>query len=268
MLLLLAALAQASDCAEGVTTSDVYADIERATALFLELRIEEFASTMASLEATLPCVVEPIPQHLVAKLHRMIGLGRMAMDDRDHALLAFAAARRVEPNALLPEELVPPGSPVYRAYREASGVAEELVDVPAPEVGHVEFDAVPGLQRPLSWPAVFQRFDLAGGVLESAYLWPSEAVPDYAVASGVGPAALAVTAPRHRTPLLASTIGVAALGGALYGGALASRASYRRTSTPDGRLDGLRTRTNSLATASVVSVTAALGLGAAVVVTW
>lgn len=273
LLSLTAAQAAPDSCPAGTTTTDLTTAISDAEATFADLDIEAFKEATDRLRELLPCLEDPLTRHLSAEVHRFLGL--RAFGDRDpDAALYFAAARSIEPDHVFPVSLIPEGNPVrtsYRAYDLAQG---RTVTVPEPAGGSLQFDARTTQLRPAAWPTIFQRLDEQGAVVHTAYLMPSDPLPDYPVKQlrvvAIDDPSLPVRppAPPARTPLLVGTLTAAAATGVLYGLAGVSKATFLDSSTPDAELDGLRKRTNALVLTSAVTGAAAVGLGVGLATTF
>ncbi|MEQ1508281.1 MAG: hypothetical protein ABMB14_38980, partial [Myxococcota bacterium] len=102
-------------------------------------------------------------------------------------------------------------------------------------------------------------------------------VPGYAATPTPEPVVAALPAPVERAgrparsariPLAVATGAAATAAGAAYGGAWATRSRWADPDTPDASLASLEARTNTLSVLSAVGGVAALGLGAALVVSW
>lgn len=273
LVALLPSRARAQDCAAPTSTADVETSLAEAEAKFTNLDMDGFRRAVDQAFVALPCVREPVPRHLAASLHRWRGLRAYVDRDPDTSTRAFAAARSIEPSWTFPESLVPPGNPVLTDYAAIDPATGRLEPVPAPNDGTLYFDGRAGVERPASFPTVFQRLDGAGAVVTTRYLMPGDALPAYpprpAGVAAADPAPLpeqAPTAERHplRVPfVVGATAGV--LGsGACYVLARRSSASYYGRDpviTDPDTLAGLRSRTNTLTVAAAVAGAAGVGLG-------
>lgn len=255
--------AAAADCPEPVDTTDLERAIAEAEHTFASLEVDAFKQATDRLRDLLPCLEDPLTRQLAADVHRWLGV--RAFGDRDpEASAAFAAARSIDPDHRFPPSMVPPGNPLLDAWAEIDLGVRTVALAPPPAAGSLQFDARTTLERPVSWPTLFQRLDADGAVVETAWLRPDDPLPAYPVAPLLPPVALE---PRRRTPLLVGAVVAGVVTGVTYGLAGASHAAFEDPSTPPRDLGPLRDRTNGLVIASVVGGAATVGLGAAWVVT-
>lgn len=133
-----------------------------------------------ALFASLPCLSEALVTPDAARLHRIAGMRAFVDGDRPGAVVALQAARHLAPDYVLDPTLVGPEHPLRLLYE---GIVPEPPPtshtLAAPAAGFVRVDGSQTAVRPLSRPAVFQRFDDQGRVLETAYLSVDDADPTY-----------------------------------------------------------------------------------------
>ncbi len=237
-------------CAEKVDAARLHLLLDDTEAAWVRLDTPGFEAAARRLADEVPCLAEPADRALVARYHRVQGLRAFVVRDTVRARSAFAASRRLEPAALLPSTYAPPAHPLQDAYAALPVEAVTTRPSPPPVDGSLWFDASRTEQRPANVPTLFQWRDEAGAVRTTAYVWPTDPLPEYPTR---GPARAGGSA---RGPLLVG----AAIGGALAIGAGVTTAlaadRYWRMDTPREDLDGLRAAVN-------VSGGAAIGLGAA-----
>jgi len=251
-------------CGTTATTADLAAAIEEAHEAYAEVDAEAFRAASERVDETVPCVRDGIARHLAAELHRHVGIAAFVAKDRERAGRAFSAARGIEDTWRFPDVMVPAGHPIARLYEEAAAPVD-WIEVPTPAEGHVAIDGIDATTRPAGVPSVVQVFDAAGAVVTTAYVWPEDPWPDYAVAAG-GVAGAGETDAPKRTKRAARPwwigTGIAALTtGVLYGATVAVHHQYEDEDTPQQDLDRLRTTNNALVVASGVGLGATVGLG-------
>lgn len=257
-----------ADCLNAISNVAFTSSLAQAQSAYGDLDIEGFRTAMVQIRGDLPCLAEELPPHLAAELHRFEGL--LAFTDRrsDRSTSAFAAARRIEPHYHFLDSFVPPGNPVlgdYTALNPDDGKDQVLAE---PAEGRIVLDGRSSLQRPESFPSVFQLVTDSGEVRSTSYLWPEDATPAYAVRAQTvsnvqNPNSNAVAA-LHTGPNrgLLTTAGVGLIASAtLYGGAFVVHRRYTDLDTAPERLDGLRTTNNLLVLSSGAVAATALTLG-------
>lgn len=265
----------AGACTGTVELAALTTALQQAEEALSVLDIAGFKAAATQADDLLACVGEPVPRHVAAQLHRMVGL--RAFGERDpSASGAFAAARQIEPAYSFPRSLVPKGSPVFDAWSAIPLDAITTTPIPPPAEGWIELDGRSGAARADTLPAVFQRFDGDGAVAASGYLSPQEPLPPYVVAlPGAVPTSMAPTETPHlwrraRVPLAIVSSGSAVVGGTLWGLSVQGRARYLNTDDPvaDDDLAALRSRTNALAAGSIVGAGLASISGVLLLTTW
>jgi len=265
LLISMAANAQDEDCAEPTVSTQLTAAIREAEGTFSDLDIPAFKVATDRLHAIIPCLKDPNTRNVAAEVHRMTGMRAFGDRDTDKAKLAFAAARSIEPYYEFPETLIPRGNPVRKLYADLELGKGAARDVAKPAVGYIQFDGRTTLKRPVTWPTFMQRFDDGGQVIVSAYLWPDDPTPKYAVSTAVAVADPDAYVPPEptpaRVPLLIATASTAVVTGALYGLAGSAEAKFKSPQTPDNELDGFEKRANTLVVVSGVTGAVTVGLG-------
>lgn len=176
MLVLLVSAAGACQAVSAASLEDRLSAAEQAILL---LDIGAFVTATDQLRESVTCVDDVLSPDLVARLHRVEGFRRFGDRDPD-AVYAFAAARAVEPDWELPEELAPIGSPLRTNVFavEPSGAHEK---VPEPAAGELWIDGRPSRERPEGRPAVVQ---LVEGSFPrwTVYREADEPLPTYEIA--------------------------------------------------------------------------------------
>lgn len=280
------ALAEDTSCPELTLGADIQAAATEAELAFAATKVEAFLAATDQLVRLVPCLLEPVEPAVAAHVHRMVGLRSFVQRDQDKARQAFASARVLEPAYAWPEEVIPWGHPLLSIYGALDTEDAVFETPPAPPAGWVYMDGRPSEPRPQEWPTLMQVSDAEGAVRLSAYLWPSEQLPDYGVAEAeplvelapdpsgapddipiTGAATTTTVRSGPRAWTLATAGGAAVASGVLY--ALASRSArqYADPQTPFEDLDASRRRTNGLVFASAGAAGVALGTGVAAFIT-
>lgn len=245
------------------------AALDRAQLAFSRLDTVGFARESEEVMREAGCLIEPIVPSEAARLHRASGLREYVAGREDAASSAFVAARAIEPTWQFPESFVPPEHPIRRLYDAARHGSHATVEVESPALGHLEFDGVPSVQRPIDRAALAVLVGPDGEVTDSAYLWPGDPLFAYAFAAPVAPLPLPATAPPRPRPTvpLAIVAGVSVVAsGACYALALDANHAFWTPGTPEGDLPALQSRTNALYITSVGAAVLAVGTGVGAVV--
>ena len=169
-------------CDADVSTADLNLVIDEVEAAYIALDVSGVTDRLAALDALTPCLSESIPRTDMARYHRAQGLGAFINRDAEAASRAFLAARSIEPDATLPSSLVSQGHPVQLLYARLSLEDREYGPMPEPVNSYLLLDGRQDTPRPLSHPVLLQRIEDAGSVVQSAYLWPVDAMPFFPVA--------------------------------------------------------------------------------------
>lgn len=281
ILTLLSALAAAA-CPAPTTSAELELAAEDAESAFRQMDVEAFRAADAQVETLLGCLAEPLPVPVAARLHRLAGLAAFVAQDAALAPLAFAAARSVEPDYLLPTSLVPTGHPIQTLYTSVPLDARVPVTLPAPAQGYLLLDGRRALERAEGWPVIVQLLDDTGQVRLTDALRPGEPMPTYPVAGPMVEPVAATPSPLTDTPppptigpsragiaLVATSAAAAMATGGLYLLSWRSLGNYRETTTVDAA-NSLRKRTNTLEYAAwgAGAVAIGAGVGAAVSLRW
>lgn len=251
--LLLLGAALAADCPETVTAESLSSSLDTAEAAWAELDEYTFRDGVNGLIGRdLPCLREPLTPLQSARIHRAAALHLGLVGDEPGAEGALRAARAAEPDFSFSDDVLPSSNPLRPFYDDLDATLKTQ-RVSKPRSGSLLFDGQNGQVRPSQAPAVLQRLDGSGLVVETTYLGRGEAMPTYRAV------------PRKRNALLV-TSGAALLGGiGMYGASWSSRgklvAEGSDLSVSGDSLDGLRSRTNVLSLTSGVLFGVAIGGG-------
>lgn len=267
-----------ASCDQPVTTAELVAFIEQAE-LSVGRDAQLFGQALEQLENSLPCVDGLIGPELAARIHRAQGLRSFVAGAGGRSVMAFAAARRIEPGFRFPESVFPSAHPVPRLYEQAAEVTWQVEPVVAPHGSTLLWlDGVVRSERPVVAPAVAQ-YQRDGEVVLSAYVWPEDDLP---VPPPVPAEAtlsqerrdldhsIQVPPQRRRAHLpLVVGAGLTALAGAgSYALAYTTARDYRDNPHSNAELERLRGRANSLVYVSVGLGAVAVGTGVGAAVTW
>jgi len=253
--------AAAAECAAPVAPLAVAATAARAKEAFAGLDAPAFDTAIAELAASIPCLDAPLTPAQAADVHLVDALRAFVAQDEAATVAAFQAHHAADPHAD-PATWLPARHPALVERRYALRLAEadprELVSLG----GAVWVDGVRAELLVPSRPAVLQAGD--DDALTSTWWHPGEPLPER----------LDLREPRisprvERRLWLGSTALLAA--GAATGLALWSsslRDEYRDPDTPYDELDTLAETNAAAGVAAGGTGLVALGLGAALVVTW
>ncbi len=204
----------------------------------------------------LPCAAELVDPGLAVRYHELMGLHLFAVGDAHNAALSVVAARRLDPEASIPDDLVSPDHELRRAWAEDDGRARYR-RVPEPRSGSLAFDGIGGRDRPAGVPTLLQRFDESGLLASTTYLGAREPLPDY-------PAV-----PRTRAALVGSASAAGAASVVLFALAGVARGNLYDTaadpSAPAEELDRLRTLGNTWTALGTIGLVGGLGAGTAAI---
>lgn len=242
------------------TAASIAVALDAAEAAWIQLDGALLATAALAAQSDSGCLGEPLSPPMVARLHRVEGLAAFVGGDEARARAAFAAARSVAPEFVLPAKLLPLGHPARILY-ETVKVGGVTAPVPPPERGTLTFDAVPAAERPaerasLAWIAV------GDVVTASGYLWPEDPLFPYPVAppEELGSSALPGVNPKVRAGLWAC-----AAGGALASGVTAILAvnTHRRWEATEDFSEEARLYSANHALVGLSVATGALAVGTA-----
>lgn len=248
--LLLAHLLPAAHAAAGCAPADLDTHLRAASDAHAALDQAAFDDAMDQAAVVLSCLDAPLQPAQVGTLQRMQGLRLLGLDRRDLAEGAFAAARRIGPDAAFESAL---GDRTTEAYTALDPGAPAGVEVAPPADGALHFDGTPGTLRPGAWPVFVQHVDGDGAVAFSRYLLPDAPLPAYPAAA---------PAPRGRWAMLsAGVLGTTAA--ALLSGSALTWARYQDPSSGlgVGGLDRLQARNAALFWSGLSAGALAVGAG-------
>ncbi len=260
LLALAVPTAQAAECAEAATPAQLRDTLKAAEAAWKKADEDGFLLKMEEAVLQLPCVAAPLEPALAARYHRDLGLWLFASQQRERAEDAFAAARRIDPQAPLPEALVPAGHPVRKLF-DGSKPDATTAPVPVPAAGQALFDGSPG-ERPTATNTIFQ-IEADGATSITTYLLPDTALPSYEE-----------YVPPPQTGLQGWHLAVgagalaAASGGLLFAARSTQDSFLNDTPAKLEDLDAMYARNRAFSTTSAVLAGTAGALGVVAVFTW
>src|SRR3989339_1248072 len=138
--------------------------------------------TQSSLARTkvLPCVQEMITKRNAAAFHRLMALEAFINGDESRVMSELHAALILEPGYLFPENVAGSGHPLLVLYKRAEtlddGVAERTYP---PANGYMMVAGVRNAARYSKIPVIIQAFGPHGELLETRYVQPGEASPNW-----------------------------------------------------------------------------------------
>lgn len=241
-------------CSAPVTAAELASTVQSATAAYGRADNRAFVDESDAAMIELPCLVDPIARYAAGDVHRLVGLRAVVDRDDTRATAALGAARRAQPGYAVPDGLLPADDPV-RARYEGLAVDDLSTPVPAPADSTLQFDG-PSVDRPERTATIVQRLDGKGAVVATAYLWPGDPLPSWAIAddppTARGPRPLAIGATLFGTGAVA-----------LYAAAWQARGDYFAADAPYTDEVVLRQRADRLSLASAGAAVVAGGLAAA-----
>lgn len=274
-----------AECEAPATQSELAAISWEARTAFEAMDQAKFVDQMSQLKLTIPCVGEVIEPMGASTIHLLMGLERFGLKDLDGATLAFAAARSASNKYQMPESLAPAGHPLHAAFSTIPVENAETQDVAIIPEMTLYVDGTETATRSAAWPAVVQFASEDGTVKQTIYLAPEDPVPGATAPvvaqpepapepptdvapSDIPLASKSILSSSLRTPVL-GVAGAAVLTTAVLQ-IMASRSAqaYWDEGTGLSELDDLRSRTNSLNSASVASGVISVGALAAFTLTW
>jgi hypothetical protein len=281
-----------ADCDAPATQAQLAGIAIEARSAFEAMDQAMFVSQMSQLNQTIPCLREIIEPMGASTIHLLMGLDSFGQKDLEGATLAFAAARSASSGYQMPDNVAPAGHPLHAAFATIPVDNPETQDVSVRPGMTLYIDGKEATARPTVWPALVQLTDADGRTQQTMYLSGSDPIPgapapeipqvkekekekekekdtEVDVGDRVIPmAGKSVLPSSFRTPLL-GVAGTAVLTTAVLQ-IMASRSAqaYWDEGTGLSELDDLRSRTNSLNSASVATGVISVGALAAFSLTW
>ncbi len=244
MLWMLPALAHAA-CTFDATPERLRAALEEAEQAYVSLDVSEFQRAMTEVDFMVPCLVQPVDPEVAVRLHRIRGLGQFIDGDAQGATTSLLAARRLAPDYVFPESVLPKGFELRDLYEGLTPDPDAVVRMPRPSGGTLVVDGHHTRERPTESASLVQVF-VEGEAHLSSYLPPEAPLPEY---PGVHKA---------RNALLWSAAATSVGSAVLYGSAWSARSRLDEATNNDELL-ARQANTNLL-----VGGSSALAVGAAV----
>jgi len=265
----------APDCPSTVPVTTVTQTTGAATASFAGLDVAGFEGHADTLWQSLPCVDEPLGPLEVADIYAVRALDAFLDGQTERVEHSMASLRHAVPGYRLSTAIAPKGHPLRAAYDAAeTSPLPPTDDLPVPSEARLLVDGQPVLSRPTDRAVLLQLLTAEGEVRFTSLLEADAPTPAYEAISDDYRAAYLSEAKvirvRQRRPIELVVASSVALGGAaaMYGLSRGARAEFLDPTTPTPDLAGLRARTNSLQTASLLTGLAGAGLGVAAAVAW
>ena len=121
-------------CQGPSSASDLMRALNEAQSAYASLDTDGFDRASAAVDEALPCLGEPISPPLAAAVHRNEAIKAYIADDPARVRSAFRAALALQPGWRMPEDVLPPGSPLAQLYDEARGLGpgpDEAINLPS-----------------------------------------------------------------------------------------------------------------------------------------
>ncbi|MCA9493110.1 MAG: hypothetical protein KC621_24435 [Myxococcales bacterium] len=260
--------ALAGTCPAPTSVADLERRLDEAEQAYEELDAAGAVAALDRMGLDLPCVDSVVAAPTALRIHRMYALLAWGEGRQADATRSLAAMKRIDPEVILPDELVPPGHELHAALAEARPARPKAI--PAAELGEILFDGAPREDGLPADPTVAQ-YVVDGAVSWTTRVSAGGVLPPYPMVQLEPPPSLAEPQRRRVAPTTVLAASAGALTAGLFGGAWLARASFDNyepdagMSGVDARsaLDGRRTMVTALTVASGVS---ALGTGVLVVV--
>ncbi len=204
----------------------------------------------------LPCVQEVISKRNAAAFHRLMALEAFINGNESRVVNELHAALILEPGYLFPTNVAGQGHPLLALYKRAEtsddGVAERTYP---PANGYMMVAGVRNAARYSKIPVIIQAFGPHGELLETRYVQPGEASPNWSGnVFGLTAEDLGIKHPLldARPWYVAGAVTLLA-SGVLYGIALNQKHQYLDPATSDDQRPGLESRANGFGTASAIT---------------
>lgn len=254
LLFLLTALALAGDC----DLSGLQSAITQGEQAFGEMEPERFQEAVSQADKAMGCMSQPLTPVEAAGYHRLKALASFFANDSSATILHFQSVQGTQPGYKLPEEIAPEGHPLRESYLQAAQFQNNATfSLPTPADGWLNIDGQRSEAAPSGRPFIFQRLSSGGRVEQTAYQSVGKALPSFAVkkVDVAQPVPQPVTKSNKgaKIGLLASGIGLVAVGAGLYGGAFATKGAYDDAvaSGDKDKIDGAAGTTNALTIAGI-----------------
>jgi len=209
--------ASAARCPSAVASAELEGQLESAEEAFGARDLDRFDLQATAFQASLPCLAEPVTPSLAARYHRVDSLRLYldgTLDPEGEVLQSVRAARALEPDHTLSDQLLPEGHELRQAYEQTPAEPDETRRLPEPRDLTLLFDGQATRERPTQRATLLQVVDGQGAILQTAVLRPDDPLPYYQ------------PVPRARRRLVAGTAITGGLAALMYGAAWATRARF------------------------------------------
>lgn len=261
--------AQAAPCPDGgVTLASIEALTDTATRSFAQQDLDGLHQGRDNNLAALPCLHEPMTPEAAAALHRLLALGAFTEGDRERSQAELQAARALQPDAPLLEDLVLPGHPLTRLYDDALTEMPPGATIQPPAGSDLLIDGRSSTSLPAGAAAVVQ-YVRSGAVSQTLVIQPGDPLP--APEPVTSDLSKAPPLPVHRPILLAATGATAVAAAVVYGMSWQAHRAFWDVETdplPDAQLAEQQQRINRRASAAALLGGGVGVLGTLTVVYW
>lgn len=176
MLFPLLVAAAYAECPAGVTPAQVHRTVEEANLAYAAMDEEGFFTLAKRGEAEIACVTEVLAPKHIAAWQRVDGLRRFAEGDPDAAKTSFVAARALDREAVLPENIAPAGGRLANLYEAAASVrANRAETLAVADSQKVWVDGTETTRRRIEIPVFVQVGPKEDAVVFNALLRPGAA---------------------------------------------------------------------------------------------
>lgn len=176
------ALAFPVDCDQPTPPGAVHAALSRAEAAIDALDADALDEATRTARLAVICVEEPLDRSQWARLFRLDGVARFVGDDWVSAVSRFEAARALDADATLPENL---GAPLRRVWDAVPPPTGATMVLPAPSEGWIEVDGVRADRAPADRVYALQWMR-ADGSVHGTWIVAEGAIPAYPRAPAPG----------------------------------------------------------------------------------
>jgi hypothetical protein len=259
------ALAWGAPCPEPQALGPLEVELEAAERKLGDLDSDGFLADTADLSARIGCLAEPVEPTRAAHLHRVFGLRAYLARQEEDAKAAFGSARDADPTYVFPFWLVPERHEIRELYAASEPDLTHFPVLPA-KSGVLLFDGEESTDRPRFRPTLVQVLDDDGNVVRSAWIRPTDLMPEYDEAHPVLPP-LAGGPKAVRTSLFVGSATAAVVSGVSYGLAGVANGRFNNAANNPELLASQRQANTFVTTsaiaggAAVASLTGALLIG-------
>lgn len=166
-------------CPEPTTANALMKALNAAQLAYASLDTDGFERASGDADAALGCLGEAISPPVAAQVHRNEAIKAYIADDPARVRSAFRAALTLQPGWRMPEDVLPPGSPLAALYGEAQVLGpgpEETINLPTGLV--LVVDGAITQRVPSERPTILQIAAPDGRISGTWYLRVGAPLPD------------------------------------------------------------------------------------------